>query len=932
MATTFVNAAQPRLNTIGSECEGVQVTPFDRIVARCLTIAGEGMLPVADEIQEREALARIARDLPSTSPFYATREFPGFIRRLAATLRELRSARLGSDAMREMSTRADPWLAAKLESLAILEEGLRSGLKRAAREVDADRLERAVHGRMPDGFKSRLWVYSGGEYSALAADWLKWAAREGIEIWLLVDGHAKVPRHCLGAERMLDHLGVEATFIGGANALAEGLFADQASLDPGIRVRILSASDPLSEAEWALRSLAEEVQSGMKWERGTIFARNLDDYAPLLAAAAERFKVPIRLPRRERLAHNGWIRFLSDYLRFTAADSPFPLRELVSRSYLGLSHETAERHRTLLGMAAAGDDPWLSLRERLDPTLEDDRWLLDAVRLHGKGELGELPLLEWHDEVSELAEGPWLGAKLEEEGPTRRRDAAARSALFHALEPRAALAQAFGDEIGLAEFSAELQKLVSQTDYVSPAPEEGLPVVSSASAIGNADAVCVLGMIEGAFPRRRSEDPILSDAERAEIDALRPGHPRLRNSHVDARAERDELVRLCAAAGREMLFFYPQVGDDRDNTPAFYLSEIERVAASLDKIDLPPNRLAPIACEGLFEADIVLRDLLELPKVYAPEPELQVESVRATIQGLPEDGLSPRDLRTLMQCSFKFVLHKRLDLRADRLETLWYRLRRLPDRVNLALAPNEEAAREALEQGLASELATLGPDVTSGERHLLESGGRREIDAYIEREFLAREIWRKAETGWTANPSFGEAETAEELPVKGTKVRLRGRFASVGDLGGYAVGQVYGGRSYGMSARSGSVNLEKIEGPDLLELGVQLWALCRRRASVALEVDTSSGERLLMMLPKPEFDLESRVDKGLRVVDLGEKQPFYERVKELLAEALQRMESGEIGPTPGDHCKFCDYGEICRRAQGYGEGFDPFAPEEPDAG
>jgi len=933
MAATVAPGAHIRVAALGTEFESVQASGFDRIVARCLTIAGESMLPIADEIQEREVLARVARDLDECSPYFASREFAGFVRRLAATLRELRAARLSADAMREMSTRAEPWLAAKLESLAILDEGLRAGLKRAAREVESDRMERCLSARLPDGLKARLWLYTGGEFSNLASDWVGWAAKQGIEVWLLVDGQAKATRHCLGAERTLETVGVEATFLGGANALAEGLFADQPTLDPGLRVRILSAGDPLSECEWALRAMAEEVQAGMNWEQGAIFARNLDDYAPLLHATAERFGIALRLPRRERLAHNGWVRFLSDYLAAAASDSPFALRKQLLRSYLGLDPESAERQRSILSLAAAADDPWLSLRERLDPALDSDRWLLDAVRLHGKGELGDLPFLEWHDELSELAEGPWLGAKLAEEGPTRRRDAAARSALFHALEPRAALAEAFGDTVGLADFVQELNRLVGQTDYVSPAAEEGLRVVSSASAIGSAEVLCVLGMIEGAFPRRRSEDPILSDSERSGIDALRPSAPRLKNSHDEARAERDELVRLCAAAGRDILFFYPQVGDDRDNTPAFYLSEVERVAgAALDKIDLPPTRLTPEPGECLIEADAALADALQLPKNYPADPDLRTAQAREAIQGLPEDGLSARDLRYVLQCPFRYVFSRRLKLRASGDENVWWRLRHLPNRVGLAVAATPEAAREALDKGLAAELESLGPDVSESERQLLEAGGRREIDGFVEREFLARELWQKQGVDRSEGLRFGDAGTADELPIKGEKVRITGQFAALGELNGYAVGQVFGGRAYGMSVKSGSAGLEKIEDADLLELGVQMWSLCRRRGSVALEVDTTKGERLLMMLPKPEFDLESRIEKGLRVVDLGEKATFYERVKELLGTAVERIQAGEIAPTPGDHCGYCDFGELCRRAQGFSEGFDPFAPEEPSDG
>src|SRR5688572_1184887 len=285
--TSLVPAAQGRIAGMAGEIERIQSASFDKMVARCLTLGGEVMLPVADPVQEREALSRACSRLPETSPFFACKDFSGFVRRLHSTLSELRNWRLGAMDLRELSAHADPWLGAKLASLADLDEGLRTGLRAAARELETERMERCLSlGGL--GAKTRLLVYSGGEYAPLWADWLGWASRAGVEVWLVVDGHANVVQHCLGAKRMLEHLRVEAPFVGGANGLAEGLFADQPGLDPGLKVRIVSAGDALAECEWALRALAEEVEGGMEWNRAAIYVRNPEDYAPLLEASAER--------------------------------------------------------------------------------------------------------------------------------------------------------------------------------------------------------------------------------------------------------------------------------------------------------------------------------------------------------------------------------------------------------------------------------------------------------------------------------------------------------------------------------------------------------------------------------------------------------------------------------------------------------------------
>jgi hypothetical protein len=87
---------------------------------------------------------------------------------------------------------------------------------------------------------------------------------------------------------------------------------------------------------------------------------------------------------------------------------------------------------------------------------------------------------------------------------------------------------------------------------------------------------------------------------------------------------------------------------------------------------------------------------------------------------------------------------------------------------------------------------------------------------------------------------------------------------------------------------------------------------------------------VLFVLPrKPDVELESRNGKKLRVVDLGEKRPFFERVKDVLAKAAARIEAGELRPAPGEYCRTCDYGELCRSAPDWGEQPDPFAQEGP---
>lgn len=915
-AASTVPAAQSRISGLAADLEGVRAERFDKFVARCLTLSGESMLPLADEVQERQALAQACRDLPSDSPFFASRRYPGFVRRLATALAELREWRFSADEMERLAGSADSWLAAKLESLAALDRALRATLKGAAREFEADHRERCLKAQLSSDANLRLWLFAGSDDSPLLADWLRWASSQGVEIWLAVDGHPNSPGLFRGANRLLQTIGVESTFAGRRGGLAEGLFSDQASLDPGVEVRILSAADALAETEWALRTIAEGVEGGSRWERASIYVRDAESYAPLLRFAAQRFGVPLRLARREPLAENGFVRFVLRLLRSADAASPKGLGDLAESSYVGNSAETAAHHRNAIQLASAEHDPWDGLAGRIVAENPSDRWLADALRWNGKRGLEDVAFPEWADEFVALTQEGWLAAALDLSNPARPADLAARNAWIRAVEERSELPAAADRAIDLAEFLDEIETLAAQTEYTIASGEEGLPVVSNAYALGGAETVCVLGMVEGAFPRRRSEDPILSDFEREEIDSLRPDRPALSRSHGRAAAERDEFVRLAAAAGRELVLMYPLVEEERDNTPAFYLSEVRRAAGgNLTESSLSAARLTPPPEECLFASDRNLDEALRGGRIALAPPDLSGEAARQLVEGLPEEGLSPSELRDAARCPFQFVFKRRLKLFAVRDESRWWRLRQLPQTVGLARQPDAEAARRELERALEAELEAMAPDLDPADERLIRSGARRLIAEWVEREFTAREVWPKDPGTEALETAFGEEGVAGELPVGDEQVKLRGRFGAVADMKGYAVGQLYGTRR--LPAERG---LDKIEDDDLLDLGTHLFALARRHPDTALEVDTLGGERVLYLLPRrPDVQLESRTGQKVRIVDLGEKKPFYDRLKRVLGETVRRIQAGTLTPRAGDHCRTCDYGELCRSAQDWGE-------------
>jgi ATP-dependent helicase/DNAse subunit B len=93
----------------------------------------------------------------------------------------------------------------------------------------------------------------------------------------------------------------------------------------------------------------------------------------------------------------------------------------------------------------------------------------------------------------------------------------------------------------LRQFSLLCRDAWNDEQYSIPAQGNGILVVNSAQSIGEVRSVYALGMLEGVFPRRRTEDPILTDGDRNQISTALSLDPPLMTSMEYASKERDEF-------------------------------------------------------------------------------------------------------------------------------------------------------------------------------------------------------------------------------------------------------------------------------------------------------------------------------------------------------------------------------------------------------
>jgi hypothetical protein len=229
-------------------------------------------------------------------------------------------------------------------------------------------------------------------------------------------------------------------------------------------------------------------------------------------------------------------------------------------------------------------------------------------------------------------------------------------------------------------------------------------------------------------------------------------------------------------------------------------------------------------------------------------------------------------------------------------------------------------AERAMIVALNAELDQLYADVPDWEMQLLKSGGRRLIRDWLHREKRSREEWTKNPGSTKSNVSFGTHGVRNMMPA-GEKIE--GAIAGISQLENYNVAHIYG---------SVPDDPKKLKEPELLYFGLHLLAICEPGRESAVEIESSSSKRTLLVLGRsPSVVLPSSVADGLQVLDLATedeipraKRKFYDEVRRHLSEAVKRIYEVNVQTISGDHCSRCDYGELCRRAYGFGEEESPF--------
>ncbi len=891
-----------------------EIMEFGTLVSRLLTMCGEEVMPLVQSRIREAVIARACAVLDDGTSLAGCRDLPGVHRAVDRTLRELSHWGIEEEEMLAAAEVASPALASRLRSLAAIAESMRRTFAELGYQTSSSQIRACLGSTAElDGAIERVLVFMGSEVHPMAARWLRWLADQGVEVTVVLDRHAAKGQIFLGAARTAEMLGSTVEEIGGANRLMLGLFGtpdDSAPLLDEIGVRV--AYDPLAEVEWILRECAR--QSGPCG----MFVRHLETYAPLIDSASRRLGIPVRMRRRAPLLTNSFARLTLRVLQACADSDVRSLGGILSSSYLSLSGDQRRAITTILrDCHRMKERQWESFRTWVELNREEYPWLLDLLDWRTACAASEATLVEWQQRLRELIDKlPWHDAF--ETGYATKRDATAQNQLQLSLVGFAQIDRiGEGGTMNLRSFVRHARKVWEISDVsIPPTDDANISVSSEACSLVGCENVFVLEALEGVFPRRRSEDPILPDAERAELSALMPGLPPLCDSKDAANAERDEFYRICAAAGKRLIFSYSLIEDEQSNIPSFYLEAVLGLNAAKNQrtVEYPRSALVPPADECASESDAAIRKALDGERETSAPVELCSPGAIMLVASAGDDGVTPSQLRDANQCPFKQAARYSLGIEGKRRSSSWNRLLKLPIESGLITAETREVATQKLQFALEAHLDREYGDIPDWEAQLQLAGGKRLIRDWVAREFASREHWTKQEGSVEPSVEFGSQRLRGKLKHG---ARLKGKVDGISRLGDLNVAYMFWSRGI----------LKDMSEHDEFLFGLHMIALYEKGRAPALEIDSTPGLRYLLLVRRPSgAKISSPESKGLKIVDMSNvsdpltyQNDLFLSTEHRLADVMSTLRQGIVDARSGDYCASCEYGELCRRSQDFGE-------------
>ncbi|MBS1713337.1 MAG: hypothetical protein JST30_03270 [Armatimonadetes bacterium] len=899
---------------------------FADLIGKVIRVLGMTTERVATRGQ-REAMAALACDsLEGTTTIERAATLPGMAALIESRLEELRHYGIEPDDLKGIAATGAPALREKLEAMVRVSELVRDSMEVSHRVYVTDRIRACFDADAPDLSAVRHVVaVAASEDRPMYDGFLSWLARHGVPVDLIV---CLVPERTdlfRPAQRTASRSGAKSTKVLGERPWYSELFRGVAS-DERPTVSIDLAPDPLAECEWILRECHRLHADGLLYPEIGVFVRDPGHYVPFLLSSARRLGVPVHCSRTVPLLSCGIASTVLRALKGIAGRDVREIARLAFGTYCPTPHGSADE---LLGHTKAtwrhGASSWTRLKAWSDVRTERLPWL-DALLAWRDAHLGAtLPLSTWLEDFRTLVgeTGLWEAAS-EGHPDVTARDERAQTVLQRSLADRAFVYDQAGlKELSLQGFASLAERIWREETVTFETGVGGVSVSSDIDALPLLSTLFVPGMLEGTIPRRRKEDPLFHDGERATVSESTGSFLPL--SADTARTERDLFVRICAAAQAALVFSYPLTDDDRENVPAFFLDELERcVGGRVTRRTFPRSLSVPDAEDAVLDADRRIREALDGQRDYAGPEMVKADRARNALRPDWDVGVRVEELETAGRCAFQAAFRHRLKVRPPDRAVGTAVLADLPRRAGLVLAADAKDAGQRLRAELDALLDDLSTDMADWELGLLRATGLRWIEGWVDREFRARELWPR--TPGSVRHDVGlDAEGLRSDPKVGDRrIKILAKVSAVYDIGGVSVVQDYS--PGGPDLRNFVEDLDQ-SGESLKEGLLLLAQTHRSERGVAIEIDGGFDRRLFGLTPSDAMFLRGDATAGLAVYGLGSKATLVNRVFDRLKHTVSVLDRADARAVPGRPCETCLYGDLCRRSAVFGIETSPFGED-----
>lgn len=901
-------------------------------------ISGMCGLPQKRRISPTQLTAMImnaAKNLPAESDLCMAEKYVGTAEIIGTFITELHQSRISTGDLKIAAEKLPNPLSQKLRSLAEIEEALSESIQLMNGEFGADRATACINqSEVPPLPISHCVVIAGSQYLPLYWEWINWIAEQGVNLEVLIEDFDYSDRLGDTARQFLNRLNAPGEHIS-KPAWTQALFSSTtAENTPEIKIR--SAPEALTECEAILRHCYDLIQDNVSPQKIAIFTRDANTYGPLLVTAAVRFGIKISLNFSIPLLSNGFACVALNIFKALTDPDPLKLIPALQSSYFNFNTEQFHIITTAIQGSTLQDDPaqyvldQITQVDSLESLREIFEWFIQC-REESK------TAAEWREQFREFIQVSGILENSIGMPITQDRDLRAQTLIHKSLSEATLRLQ--GARLSLAEFINRLEEQWSMEQIAwnttgQSGPEtapDAIPVCTSTSQLRGFEHLFVLGVLEGAMPRRRTENAILNDDDRNVLNQIFTDKAPLADSHLVAHAERDEFIRICGSASKSLHFSYPEVSDERDNIAAFYLQELVRAVPQISSVEKIENTLVPPLEDCRIFADIALRKIIDSEVIEPEFPQLHLEEAKQLVRHDIDVALTPEHVADAVDCPFRAAVKNKLQIYQSGQKRYQNLFKNTPRHAKLLEAQDYNSAKESLQSTINERLIRTRQRFKPWEVDLIHKFGQNMTPKWLDQEFEFRDFIDSSNYEIEVPGKLNGTSSEWSMKVKDEKYKFSTDFAAIYRNEKYVYGLIYQSSSPDLTA----YNMWRENKRKTIVLALNLISLYKERPRIPrLVVDTRSGRKIYALRKfnqgrKTEFatiDAESLTDykefldeNKYNLSDNNALRLIVEKLETEIEPALKNIIAGNITPTPGKACEFCPYGELCRSHLQFGD-------------